>query len=269
MYSVEPCLKYFLIQTVSSAIFICSILRSDRLNILVLFRLLIKLGVWPAYIWFINVCLKLNWVNFFFLLRIQKITGLYIYSCCLKNIFIFTVIFINIFWGLLSSLNQTNLRLIFCFISIVHQSWIIIRCIYSIFLIFNYFFFYTLIILTPTFYLNKYDISGLNKRLSLILILSLNLNLIIRLISIRGIPPFNGFFIKLYTLLCLFKYNPDFYLICFFLLFSSLISVYVYTRLIYVILIKINFNNFLAKGEKAFIFFNFFFNITPLFIFFF
>lgn len=133
---------------------------------------------------------------------------------------------------------------------------------------FNYFFFYTLMIMIPRFYLNKYDISGLNKRLSLIIILSLNLNLIIRLISIRGIPPFNGFFIKLFTLLNLFEYNPDLYLMCFFLLFSSLISVYIYTRLIYVISIKINFNNFLARREKIFIFFNFFFNITPLFIFF-
>nr|YP_009542394.1 NADH dehydrogenase subunit 2 [Parasesarma affine]YP_009967223.1 NADH dehydrogenase subunit 2 [Parasesarma bidens]ATV99240.1 NADH dehydrogenase subunit 2 [Parasesarma bidens]AYU57077.1 NADH dehydrogenase subunit 2 [Parasesarma affine]WRK84363.1 NADH dehydrogenase subunit 2 [Parasesarma affine] len=246
-YYSEAALKYFLIQALGSALFISSgflsLLFFYISYILIFLALLLKLASAPFHFWFPQVMEGLNWPQIFLLSSIQKLAPMILLSYLLINsILIKMVIFFSILSaivGALGGLNLLQLRKIIAFSSINHMSWMMIAISTGDVFWLIYFIIYTFILLSITsmFYnLQMFTLSNLiqsdqNSVLHSILI-SFNL------LSLGGLPPFTGFIPK--WMLIQMMVNMNMYIPLFFLLFSALITLYFYLRIIIMFIVLLN-----------------------------
>jgi len=142
--------------------------------------------------------------------------------------------------GRLGGLNQTSVKTILTYSSIIHSAWILTICSNSLHSWWVYFFIYTFISISLIFILYKskinfiYEInfSKWDKTLKVIFFISI--------ISLGGLPPFLGFISKLVAIQLIVK-RVRIILVAS-LIVGSLISLYFYTRVIY-FLILINRQN--------------------------
>nr|P19042.1 RecName: Full=NADH-ubiquinone oxidoreductase chain 2; AltName: Full=NADH dehydrogenase subunit 2 [Artemia salina] len=70
--SKENSLKYFLIQSVASVIFLASIL-NQSFSFLIPFALLIKIGAAPFHMWLVSISKSMSWKVLSLLMTFQKI----------------------------------------------------------------------------------------------------------------------------------------------------------------------------------------------------
>lgn len=246
-YYSEAALKYFLIQALGSAIFISSgflsLLFFYIRYIFIFLALLLKLASAPFHFWFPQVIEGLNWPQIFLLSRIQKLAPIILLSYLLiNNVLIKIVIFFSILSaivGALGGLNLLQLRKIIAFSSINHISWIIIAISTGDVFWFIYFIIYTFILFSITsifFNLQIFTLSNLiqsdQNRIIHSILISFNL------LSLGGLPPFTGFIPK--WILIQIIVNINIYIPLFFLLFSALITLYFYLRVIIIFIILLN-----------------------------
>nr|UAM92202.1 NADH dehydrogenase subunit 2 [Geosesarma penangense] len=246
-YYSEAALKYFLIQALGSALFISSGFLSMSFffisYILIFFALLLKLASAPFHFWFPQVMEGLNWPQVFLLSTMQKLAPMILLSYLLtNNILIKSIIFFSIMSaivGALGGLNLMYLRKIIAFSSINHMSWMMIAISTGDTFWFFYFFIYSFILLSITsmFYnLQVFTFPNLmelnqNKIFHSILI-SFNF------LSLGGLPPFTGFIPK--WMLIQIMVNLNLYIPLFFLLFSALVTLYFYLRIIIMFILFMN-----------------------------
>lgn len=199
--SINRILKYFLIQSIGSSLFILTSILSYELflrtihNNLIILALTIKLGIFPIFFWLPQVREGLSWIRFTLLATWQKIIPLYIISIRHKTIFTL-IISITIVTSCLGALRQTSLRKIFAYSSIAHLGWILTSMLNNNNNYITYFLVYSLII--ATIYLTIIN----NKATSIRTIKFLNndIEFIIVRLSLRGLPPLLGFLPKLLLL---------------------------------------------------------------------
>lgn len=231
---LESCLKYFLIQSLGSALLLVSFYLYKILNRLIVLLFSFKLGAGPFFFWFPSVCSGLGWLACYVLITFQKIIPLFLISRFLTWI-IWYIIIISLIVGVFGSINQVNIKNLFAYSSIHHLGWLI-SCIFGndLFWIL-YLLIYSLILVRLIFYLLIYDINnfyilGKCKRKSWF---------IIGFIRIGGLPPLLGFFLKWSAFVYIFTIN---YIFVIFLLLISVIMLYIYLRVIYDTFIVINTN---------------------------
>lgn len=202
-YSAESTLKYFLIQALASLVIIFSALIINITikwaPITLIIRLLLKRGVAPFHFWFPVVVESLNWPHTAILMTIQKIAPLNLISFLPKRnefLFIFAI-FMSARVGAIGGLNQTSLRKLLAYSSINHIAWMLTAILIRELIWITYLIVYSLIIFTIIFlffYQQIFHISSLiiNKRNKT----SIKIIIFISLLSLGGLPPFTGFFIK-------------------------------------------------------------------------
>nr|YP_010137771.1 NADH dehydrogenase subunit 2 [Varuna litterata]AUR43979.1 NADH dehydrogenase subunit 2 [Varuna litterata] len=243
----EASLKYFLIQALGSVMFISSsffslsFLSFSFLSIFL--ALLLKLGGAPFHFWFPQVMEGLKWPQIFLLSTIQKLAPLTLISYLMINeelmkITIFSAI-LSALIGSLSGLNQTMLRKIIAFSSINHLSWMLMAVSISDLSWLLYFFIYSMIILSVTsiFYkLQTFSLSSLiqSDQNSIFHAFVISLNFM----SLSGLPPLTGFIPK--WIIIQIMVNLNLLVPLFFLLFSSLITLYFYLRIMITTILMFN-----------------------------
>lgn len=271
----EASLKYFIIQSIASIIILIRILSELILNNSIellrtpqsyLFRsaLFIKLGIAPFHFWFPEIIEGINWFNTLILLTWQKLAPfvILIYNFNI-NLYYRVIIIRSILLRGILRWNQTNFKKILVYSSINHIGWIL-RIIFlnkTFFLI--YFLFYRLnsILLILPLKVNK--INQLQQFYS-----SLNLNKTqkfifrLNLLSLGGLPPFTGFFIKWIVLRTLIYNNHNFLGLT--IVFLTLIILFIYTRLTFPsFILKFEEFQFKSKFYSKFDIMNFF-NLTRI-----
>lgn len=170
----------------------------------------------------------------FFLLTWQKINPLIILILLLKNYIINLNLFIlsSLIIGSISGLNYSSFKKIISFSSINQLRWIIIRLINNK-LIKLFIIFYLLLIWIIIKSIKLFKLKFLNQLFNLKpKIKFIKLFIFINFLSLGGLPPFLGFFPKIFIIL---KINNNF--IIFFIVSFTLISLFIYIRIIYSILI--------------------------------
>nr|AWX90563.1 NADH dehydrogenase subunit 2 [Octopus variabilis] len=248
---IESSMKYFIIQSMSSSLFIMSsiimylssmsmysMFNHSFFSSIMMLALLIKLGSAPFHFWLPSMCTQMSWMTLFFILTWQKLAPLFMLSFINFNymIIIMSATFSSIL-GSIQAINQSSLQLIMVYSSISHLGWILPSTLMNNSIMFLYLMIYTIIIL-PLFMmfstksiLFSYSLSEQNKYMN-----KENMMIMLLILSMGGLPPMLGFLSKLLMLNLLLKMNMIIFSMILFL--GTLISLYFYLNLMMILIIK-------------------------------
>uniref|UniRef100_UPI003002B841 NADH dehydrogenase subunit 2 n=1 Tax=Theopompa maculosa TaxID=2909580 RepID=UPI003002B841 len=252
MMTNEAALKYFLIQAIASSTLLFLIIikmntsemfHFNDLNLwnnLLLTPLFMKIAAAPFHWWLPAVIEGLTWKNTFIILSIQKIAPLILISYLLINSFFTqTMIILSALIGAIGGFNQNSIRKILSFSSINHIGWMLAALMMGPNFWILYFIVYmiNLITLIPMFSFN--NLTFITQTFTSLNYMKISkIILFISLLSLGGLPPFLGFFPKwmiIYVLIQNFTIPT-----CLILIFSSLITLFYYMRIMYTTLMITN-----------------------------
>nr|YP_010586160.1 NADH dehydrogenase subunit 2 [Eubasilissa sinensis]UZZ43922.1 NADH dehydrogenase subunit 2 [Eubasilissa sinensis] len=260
--SSESMMKYFLIQSLSSANFLLSsiILISmnkwfsyfNWLNFFIFFimniSLLMKMGAAPLHFWFPKTMKGLSWMNCLILSTWQKIIPMIILSYCYLMMVLTLFILLSVILGSLMGFNQTSLQMILAYSSISHIGWMLTTMMINMNMWFLYFMTYSFLTSILMMMFNFMKIFHLIQIFSSKPSMYINYFIFLNLLSLGGLPPFLGFLPKWLTIN--FLILNKFYFMNFILIMSSLINLFFYLRIMYSFLMM---NYHETKFNKIFI----------------
>nr|YP_010571306.1 NADH dehydrogenase subunit 2 [Dermacentor reticulatus]UZG91442.1 NADH dehydrogenase subunit 2 [Dermacentor reticulatus]UZG91455.1 NADH dehydrogenase subunit 2 [Dermacentor reticulatus]UZG91468.1 NADH dehydrogenase subunit 2 [Dermacentor reticulatus]UZG91481.1 NADH dehydrogenase subunit 2 [Dermacentor reticulatus]UZG91494.1 NADH dehydrogenase subunit 2 [Dermacentor reticulatus] len=235
-YKIKNCnsmIIYFVIQSFSSSLFFISSFQFNLSNSIFFLSLLnisilIKLAIFPFHFWLMSISESLNFNALFLILSFQKVIPLFI----LSNFFFHWIIIQVMISTLISSIMALNFKLVkklLILSSISHQGWMISMIFKKINFWILYLITYSIIIYTITILCEKFNLISLinisNKKINY----SNKMNLISQFMSLGGMPPFLGFFIKIMAICSLMKFNLFIIVI---LIISSLINLFFYFKIL-------------------------------------
>nr|QVV23891.1 NADH dehydrogenase subunit 2 [Hyalomma excavatum] len=222
---------YFIIQSFSSTLFFFSS-SFFTLNSMLLFinilniAILIKLAIIPFHYWILLMSESLDFFSLFILLTMQKMIPLLIIEKFMTKLSLYLVILSTIF----SSMLMMKLKLfkkILILSSISHLGWILTMIFYKINFWISYLIIYALIINSLIKTCQIFNISLINNMMMMKMSYKIKLHLVSNMMSLGGMPPFMGFFIKAFSILILMKHTIIF---IFILIISSLMNLFIYIR---------------------------------------
>lgn len=222
----EFCLKYYFIQRLGSAMFVgLFYFNKEYLDIVLCVVLRYKIGAGPFFFWFPSICGGISWISCFILIRVQKLIPLLLIGMFLSWI-IFVFVLIGLIVRMLGALNSNDLKQLIAYSSIYHLRWILLCLIFDDIRWIRYLVMYIIIVFPVIFLLMWVNI----KKLLEVLIIKNKFLFLILILSIAGIPPFLGFFIKWFAFINIVRLSVFFGVL---LVFSSIIIFYVYFRVVY------------------------------------
>ncbi len=211
LYSSISAIKYFLTQSIASIILLLSFLSQIFINyrvFLLLGALLVKSGLPPYHFWFPSVIQSINWISCIILSTWQKLAPLLLLIFSLFNsLYIIIILSLSIYIRSIGGYRQTKLRSLLAYSSIGHISWILRACLVSSTPSIIYLIFYIILSLTIFIIIYFISISSTHNIFKFNLKISLTIVIVILLFSLRGLPPFIGFFPKWIVIEFLIKEN--------------------------------------------------------------
>lgn len=226
----ESCIKYFLVQSLASliilisSVFLFTSVMYVRSYVLFI-GLRIKLGVAPFHFWFPVVIEGVGWVNCLLLITWQKLAPLFLIG--FVKIIIFIIIITSLV-GAFGGFGQTSVRKILAFSSINHVGWILAGVLWGIWVGLVYYWVYFVLSFLVVITLVSFKIFHIKDLRGVSYILKIMI--LIRFLSLGGLPPFMGFFPKWFVIE---KLLWEFLVLSLVLIFSSLVRLYFYLRLGY------------------------------------
>nr|YP_009114162.1 NADH dehydrogenase subunit 2 [Elymnias hypermnestra]AHH92958.1 NADH dehydrogenase subunit 2 [Elymnias hypermnestra] len=237
----EASLKYFLTQSIASINFLFSIIMNlflmknffmdNIISILMNSSLLMKMGSTPFHFWFPNIIEGLSWFNCLILMTWQKISPMILLFYYFNLNFLMFIMMLNVLIGAIGGFNQTSLRKIMAFSSINNLGWMISALLISETLWMVYFLLYSFLISIMCGLFYSMNIFYLNQMFNFNINFSIKISIMINFLSLGGLPPFLGFFPK--WLIINFMISNNSYIISFFFIMMSLITLMFYIRIIY------------------------------------
>lgn len=236
-FSSEIALKYFISQRIASIFFILSALGGlfaapTMVTTLAVAAIIFKLGIPPFHRWLVRILLIRPYKILFLILIVQKFIPLHIFSTLTVNttlfiwpaIFTLSLIFLNL-------KNISNLRISLILSAWGNTLWLILAAINSSSWV-TFLLIYGGLLLILTLALEGSN----SQKFSSFLKLSYSYKIIILLnfLSLAGLPPFRGFFIKIFLLIPFINFVPT--LLILGLLLTSLAVLFAYLIISYYIL---------------------------------
>jgi len=230
---LENTLKYFLIQSAGSAIFLFMVLFSQY-NLLIgegiIFVIILKLGGAPFHGWFLSMLINSSIWIYYFLATVQKFIPILILSSfyCFFNLISFHV-FLNFLVIVGSGISSLNLTKILGLSSLNRLSWMLRRILGGMkFFVFFIFVYIVLLLGVILIFSNPLKITFL--QISSIGFVD-KFSGFFMFLSLGGVPPFLGFLGKVIILkVILLKVGIEFIIL---IIFSSLIVLFYYLSFIY------------------------------------
>nr|YP_009692464.1 NADH dehydrogenase subunit 2 [Limnogonus hypoleucus]QEH58876.1 NADH dehydrogenase subunit 2 [Limnogonus hypoleucus] len=258
----ESMMMYFLIQSLGSIMFIFTIITtpimvinemsmSKEMMIIISMSMMMKMGVAPMHMWFINIMSKISWMSCMMIMTWQKIAPMWILTNLNQNSMIInTCAMMSAVMGAIGGINQTSVKKIMAFSSVNHLGWMIICMKYNNEMWMKYLMIYSIMVvmLTKMFFNNS--INYMNQmNLNLKNTMS-KMNIIIMMMSLGGLPPFLGFLPKWIVISTMMKEGSM--VIMMILLLTSMINMFYYMRMTAPIIMSWNTMNKwnLKSGEK-------------------
>jgi len=238
LIDISPSIKYFLAQVIGSIILIFFLLfllvkRAFSIfyrisSFFLLLSIAIKSGTPPFHFWFPQLIEISNWVRIIALLTLQKVIPLMFLFYSISPFFIILTIRRGLI-GSIGGFNQNSVKKIFAYSSITHMGWVMLSMIYSVKSRILYFFIYSFLV-ASTLFIIKYSRMEVNSTSSNNFTSNrLNYLVFFMLLSISGVPPFRGFFIKLIVI----KRIRGGLILAILIVLFSLVSIIFYLRVMY------------------------------------
>lgn len=228
-------IKYFFIQSLASVILFVRVIlirrtswRSVSITVMLSGRLIWKLGIPPLHLWLFNVIVDLDWVLFFITTSWQKILPFYFLRQTIVVGVDFFILF-SLYVSIRASLIQVRIKKILILSSVFTRAWVLASILTSkswwvcIFLLYRIILFFCILIL------HNNKIGLLERNNSYTINIQEKLNVFFLLLSMAGLPPFLGFFIKLLVLLIAFSQLKG--LISLLIVIASVLIIYIYLRI--------------------------------------
>nr|YP_010231339.1 NADH dehydrogenase subunit 2 [Dermacentor auratus]QSV37408.1 NADH dehydrogenase subunit 2 [Dermacentor auratus] len=232
MKNCDSMIIYFIIQSFSSSLFFISSFQFDLNNsslalIIINMSILIKLAIMPFHFWLISMSESLSFNVLFIILSIQKIIPLFIFS----KFFTQMIIIIVMFSTMLSSVMALNLKIIkklLIFSSISHQGWMMCLIFKKINFWISYLIMYMYIIFSVINMCKKHKMNSFFNNTINKMNYNEKMNFISQFMSLGGMPPFLGFFMKIMAIFLLMKMN---FWLMMILICSSLVNLFFYLKI--------------------------------------
>nr|YP_010414441.1 NADH dehydrogenase subunit 2 [Kusala populi]URW11942.1 NADH dehydrogenase subunit 2 [Kusala populi] len=240
--SSESSMKYFLVQSISSAILILGLMGmiSNKFNydMVILLSLLIKMGVAPFHLWLLGVVEGLKMIPMMLMFTLSKITPLMMLT--LINLSLVMIISITLICGSLLGLNQSSTRKIITYSSIFNMG-LILMSIKNNFIWLYYLFIYSTLVIMLIMILYKMNMFYVNQMIMNEKFPINKLMLWTTLLSMGGMPPFLGFSIKL--IIIEFAINNIMIINLVILIMFSLLVMFFYLRMTYLAIMFFSMNS--------------------------
>nr|UPL65868.1 NADH dehydrogenase subunit 2 [Thaumastocoris safordi] len=233
----EASMIYFLAQSLGSILFMISIINSfllkslmiNNLNsMLLMSSLMIKLGSAPFHYWMTMIVSKINWFNILILMTWQKIGPLSIITNLNQNMNMNLFIIMCIMVGAMGSLGFSSMKLIMAYSSINHLGWMMASIKYSSYIWILYMIIYTLMMSQLTMFFIKNNIKNVNQFNYYKDNKSNKMMIMLQLLSMGGLPPMIGFWMKI-SVIYLLIMNNDMMMTIIMVMFS-MITLFAYMR---------------------------------------
>lgn len=226
--SFSSLVNYFIIQESLGLLFLLI-----NFSIVQFFIVLIKIGVAPLHFWVLSVTNNVFRYNLMWFLTFQKLPFLFI----LLQIF-WLGSFIFFFFGLLICYFQLfsikNYKNLLVLSSTESFNWVVIGLFISVFNVMYLFIYYFFLIILLINQISKINVNFLNWETILVFL---------------NIPFSVTFFVKIFSLREIFKFNEFFILLVLFLMFLSVLSIS-----FWLVNISTKFNNYIFNNRKFFYF---------------
>nr|ALY11316.1 NADH dehydrogenase subunit 2 [Tambocerus sp. PY-2015] len=241
MAYAESMIKYFIIQSVASTMFLFSVVillvGASMMNEMIMtIAMLIKIGSAPFHKWVLMIIENLSFYTVFILLTIIKIPPLMVLYQTNTNFLNFPIMLSMIISSMMS-LNQNSIRKILGYSSIFNiATMLILINKFNTLLTFLVIYSFPLIMvisMTKTLKINFINQMPLNEFNSLI-----KVNLWINMLSMSGFPPLMGFLGKIISIQALME-NLSYLTLTIFLLSSILVMMF-YMRMIFTMMIFVS-----------------------------
>lgn len=225
-------LKYFVIQSVASALLIFSCISWSADTIankifvpLIILALIIKIAATPFHAWFISVIKKTNWKNNTILMTWQKLAPVYLIIFQPK-LLIFPFLLFSALLGRLGQLNKIKITEILALSSIFNIRWIIL----SVFIRIKIFILFSLVywrrVIFTVFLVSNSKIKTIHRNHNPA---TKKWMYLIVIINLAGIPPLAGFLAKWIVFITGLKNN--FITLITILLVIRRINLFIYIRI--------------------------------------
>jgi len=180
----------------------------------------------------------MNWVQILILLTLQKVIPLIFLSYSMNSAVFLIIALIRGLVGALGAFNQNSVKKIIAYSSIAHTRWIILAIIFNLILAIFYFILYCIINYVLVSLFKNSRILSRDSFLKMLGTPHFNMLLCFSLLTISGLPPFSGFFMK--SAVVVWAMNN--LIVLRVAILFSLISVIYYTRLIFFFYAKLGIN---------------------------
>nr|YP_009400217.1 NADH dehydrogenase subunit 2 [Zeylanicobdella arugamensis]AQT26255.1 NADH dehydrogenase subunit 2 [Zeylanicobdella arugamensis] len=267
---IEASIKYLITQSIASSMLLMSsmMLWNNTMNLMLFYymlcmSLLMKLGSFPCYYWFPSVMASISWINCMVLSTWQKIIPIFIMFSMinLENKMIIMICLLNLLIGGIFGMKSSNMKIIMAYSSISHLGWmLLIKLVNMVSLLYFYFLSYIMMILPLFNMFNKLKINNFNSismmnKINMTSILMLSL----MILSMAGLPPFTGFFLKLIVIYSVLKINITYLIL---IIIVSILSLYFYLNISYNMLL----NSYMNNNDMMKFKFNKVFSILSIFL---
>nr|YP_010540346.1 NADH dehydrogenase subunit 2 [Singapora shinshana]UYF20488.1 NADH dehydrogenase subunit 2 [Singapora shinshana] len=237
----ESLMKYFLIQSVSSAMLIIGIMSMLMMTMdykfIISTAVMIKVGVAPFHMWVLSIIEGMKILPMMLLLTLSKIAPLMILS--MMPLGFAMISFATMLTGSIMGLNQSSIRKIICYSSIFNMGLILmsIKCnsIWTFYLLV-----YSLMLIMLMTMIKKLNVNYMNQLIINEKSIKDKMNLWLILLSMGGMPPLMGFTIKLTIIEFM---NKEFMIInLIMMIMLSLMVMFFYMRMSYLSLMMFSIN---------------------------
>nr|ATG83175.1 NADH dehydrogenase subunit 2 [Tricentrus sp. EMHAU-15062504] len=250
----ESCIKYFIIQSLSSTIMMMGVIMMLELNStsILIMSILLKLGVSPFHTWIISIIEGMSYYSITLMLTLMKLAPINMLSYLNTNLNVFVLL--GLFIGSFSGLNQNSIKKIMVYSSIFNMSMVILS-INSTEVWLMFFILYSTSLILLNYLIMKLNLNYINQMIINNFNLPIKICCWLTLLSMGGFPPFMGFFGKMMVIKFLIMTNE--LMICTMLVLTSLLVMFFYTRMVilsiilffnipkWMIMTKFNFNSFI------------------------
>nr|WIM51602.1 NADH dehydrogenase subunit 2 [Parabathippus shelfordi] len=225
---IESCLKYFFIQSIGSALLIGLFYLNESLLGNMFFVILsYKVGAGPFFFWFPSLCSGMMWVSCYVLMTFQSILPLLLMQMFVHWV-LWLIVVLSLIVGILGSFNQCNMKQLMAYSSIHHLGWIMLVMMIDVGW-FMYMLIYMLVLYSVVGFLVKEEVVDL----SMMYYNKFKMFFVIGMLSMGGIPPLLGFYLKWMALVNILSNNMIYVMM---LMLVSVVMLYVYMRIVYDIL---------------------------------